>query len=165
MNKCKSLFTAAIVAVAITTGSAQAEVPLPDGYMRLAYIESTADQQYIDTQYMHQPGDEVVLDAYIPQQSGICAAFGAQTTDGGYFYLVPCDTSSNPPIAGYRNGSGTQASCATPFQRNRRDKITCKGATATWRDGSLEVASATWPAGKNKMLIFARNRSYPLEVS
>ncbi len=80
--RCKNVV---VFAMLLFTGTALAEVPLPEGYVRLRYIESTG-AQYIDTGVKAHSGLAFDFDLEVMANSkndGVCGAFNDTTDAGG----------------------------------------------------------------------------------
>ena len=79
---------AAVVGGALAFG-AGADVPLPQGYTRLEWIQSDGSQ-YIDTLYTHQPNSRVVAISDLTSKQGQLVFGGYEST-----YAGTIDTGTN----------------------------------------------------------------------
>ena len=125
---------AAVVGGALAFG-AGADVPLPQGYTRLEWIQSDGSQ-YIDTLYTHQPNSRVVASFAVsaPQKSSWAAVFGSRDSDCNNAFLFSVCSGKNTPLKPFyaRNLNADGARGVVDLPDGVRVNLECDGLTAHW---------------------------------
>ena len=148
--------------VALAAGMASAEVPMPEGYAPVGYIESNGDA-WLDTGYVVRPDTRIECEirAFAGQRSPYVAVFGA--CDGGMLrsalqFWTRFKGEDRPTLDACGRTAGDDKRVV--FPHGARTKVRYAGGQVEWDDGDergvLSCAGAQ-EAGKNRLFVFDTN--------